>query len=92
MSAEVVYRGYGPTYGTIYTILYGECATETKLPQQYRDKTSPKTTLFAFRKRLPCVIATATVPFAFSRHLHDVTTGYGLTNENTARLLQHVDQ
>ena len=25
MSAEVVYRGYGPTYRTIYNILYGEC-------------------------------------------------------------------
>ena len=92
MSIEVVYTGYGPTYRTIYTILYGECATETNLPQQYRDKTSPETTPFAFRKRLPYVTATATVPFAFSRRLRDVTTGYGLTNENTARLLQHVDQ
>ena len=26
--AEVVYRGYGPTYRIIYTIYYGECATD----------------------------------------------------------------
>ena len=25
---EVVYRGYGPTYRAIYTIYYGECATD----------------------------------------------------------------
>ena len=27
MSAEVVYRGYGPTYRATYNILYGEYAT-----------------------------------------------------------------
>ena len=27
-AAEVVYRGYGPTYCIIYTIYYGECATD----------------------------------------------------------------
>ena len=26
--AKVVYRGYGPTYRIIYTIYYGECATD----------------------------------------------------------------
>ena len=76
-----------PTVLNPYTILYGECATEAKLPQQYQDKTSPEMPPFAFRRRLPYVTATATVPFAFSRHLRDVTMGYGLTNENTARLL-----
>ena len=27
-AAEVVYRGYGPTYRIIYAIYYGECATD----------------------------------------------------------------
>ena len=27
-AAEVVYRGYGPTYRIIYTIYHGECATD----------------------------------------------------------------
>ena len=27
-AAEVGYRGYGPTYHTIYDISYGECATD----------------------------------------------------------------
>ena len=27
-AAEVIYRGYGPTYRIIYTIYYGECATD----------------------------------------------------------------
>ena len=87
MSAEVVYRGYGPTYCTIYNMLYGECATETNLLQQYRDQTSPETTPFAFGKRLPYVTATGKSTIPFSRRLCDVTTGYGLTNENTACLL-----
>ena len=26
--AEVVYRGYGPTYRIIYTTYYGECTTD----------------------------------------------------------------
>ena len=50
MSANVVYRGYGPTCHTIYNIVYGECTTETNLPQQYRDQNSPETTPFAFSK------------------------------------------
>ena len=27
-AAEIGYRGYGPTYRTIYDISYGECATD----------------------------------------------------------------
>ena len=31
MHDEVSYRGYGPTYYTIYNIQYGECATDEPL-------------------------------------------------------------
>ena len=80
MSAKVVYRGYGPPYRTIYNILYGECATGTNLPQQYRGQTAPDTMPFAFDKRLHY----ATAPSGnrlrhhctFSRRLRDVTTGF----------------
>ena len=33
MSPWVVYRGYGPTYHIIYTIYYGECATDEPFPK-----------------------------------------------------------
>ena len=32
-TAEVIYRGYGPTYCNIYTIYYGECTTDIPLPK-----------------------------------------------------------
>lgn len=28
MSAEVIYRGYGPEYHTKYNLLYSKCATD----------------------------------------------------------------
>ena len=30
-AAEVVYRGYGPTYRFLYTIYYGECAADKQI-------------------------------------------------------------
>ena len=32
-AAKAIYRGYGPTYRIIYTIYYGECATDEPLPK-----------------------------------------------------------
>ena len=37
-TAEVGYRGYGPTYRTINVILYGECATGKPFLREMAEK------------------------------------------------------